>query len=169
MHRAAVALLGVTVLWVLTACTRDSGEGNSLLPPPPTSSPRPPHSTAPTHEPPAPLPSVPASPSASASATGFPESYVVACGGKPTAAQVIAVVRRQPSLLAAGASVVASVGPLCAGTWQYTVLDVTDHEPMQVVTKGRPSSLTFVTAGTNVCTVDVRAAAPVALLSAANC
>jgi hypothetical protein len=82
---------------------------------------------------------------------------------------VIAVVRRQPSLLAPGVSVSATVGPLCAGTWQYTVLSVADHEPMQVVTKGVPSSLTFVTAGTNVCTVDVRAAAPVALLSAANC
>jgi len=82
---------------------------------------------------------------------------------------VIAVVRRHGSLLTTGASVSATTGPLCAGTWQYTVLAVPDHEPLQVVTKGPPSALQFVTAGTNVCTVDVRAGAPVALLSTANC
>jgi hypothetical protein len=169
MRNAAGALLSVTLLLVSTGCTRESSGGNSLLPPPPTSSPRPSHSGVPTGEPTAPLPAVPTTPSATPSPSTFPESYVSPCDGKPSAAQVIAVVRRQPSLLASGASVSAIVGPLCAGSWQYTVLSVTDHEPMQVVTKGRPSSLTFVTAGTNVCTVDVRAAAPVALLSTANC
>ena len=61
------------------------------------------------------------------------------------------------------------VAPLAAESAGYLLLAVADHEPMQVVTKGPPAELTFVTAGTNVCTVDVRAAAPVALLSAANC
>ena len=49
------------------------------------------------------------------------------------------------------------------------MLAVPNHEPLQVVTKGAPWALTFVTAGTNVCTVDVRAGAPVAMLTTANC
>ena len=103
------------------------------------------------------------------SATAFPEGYAVTCAGRPTADQVIAVVRRQDSLLPAGSSVTVTTGPLCAGTWQYTVLQVPGHEPLQVVTKGQPAALTFVTAGTNVCTVDVRANAPYGLQSAAAC
>jgi hypothetical protein len=99
----------------------------------------------------------------------FAEGFVVACNGRPTAEQVITVVRRQPSLLPGNTSVSAKTGPLCAGIWQYTVLAVGDREPLQVVTRGAPTSLTFVTAGTNVCTVDVRANAPVALLTVANC
>jgi hypothetical protein len=105
----------------------------------------------------------------SASPTAFSEGYVVACNGRPSAEQVIAVVRRQPSLVTGNATMTAKTGPLCAGTWQYTVLAVGDREPLQVITRGAPGSLTFVTAGTNVCTVDVRASAPVALLTAANC
>jgi hypothetical protein len=169
MHNAAGALLGVTLLLAVTGCTRDSSGDNSLLPPPPTSAPQPTRPREPAAEPTAPLPPVPTTPSATPSPTGFPESYVSPCNGKPSAAQVIAVVRRQPALLAHGATATATVGPLCSGTWQYTVLAVTDREPMQVVTKGRPGSLTFVTAGTDVCTVDVRAEAPVALLTTADC
>jgi hypothetical protein len=51
-------------------------------------------------------------------------------------------------------------GPLCAGDWQYTVLAVTGHEELQVVTRGKPTELELVTAGTDVCGVEVRAAAP---------
>lgn len=101
--------------------------------------------------------------------TGFPETSAVPCAGRPTGDQVIAVVRGQGSLLPSGASVRVQTGPLCAGSWQYTVLQIPDHEPLQVVTKQAPTALTFVTAGTNVCTVDVRANAPVGLQRAATC
>jgi hypothetical protein len=65
--------------------------------------------------------------------------------------------------------VTARTGPLCAGTWQYTVLAVTGREPLQVVTKGPASALVLVTAGTDVCSVPVRTEAPAGIVSAAHC
>jgi hypothetical protein len=94
---------------------------------------------------------------------------VQSCAGRPSGDQVISVVRRQPSLLPTGSTVSVQTGPLCAGVWQYTVLRVANHEPMQVITRGSPQSLVFVTAGTDVCTVEVRANAPLAILTSANC
>lgn len=165
--RPAVAVLPVALLVTLAGCVHESGSGTSLFPARPTSSsPIPPPPSLP------PLQASTSRPPASTTSptpTAFSEGYVVACNGRPSAEQVIAVVRRQPSLLPGNTTVTAKTGPLCAGTWQYTVLVAGDREPLQVVTRGAPGSLTFVTAGTNVCTVDVRAGAPVALLSAANC
>src|SRR5689334_9061680 len=170
MRLGAAALLPFALLPVLAGCIHESGGDGPLLPTPPTSSPLPPppalNAPEPTTTAPVLPPSVPTTPP---SPSGFSESYVVPCGGRPSASQVIAVVRRPGSLLAAGVPVSATTGPLCSGIWQYTVLAVPDHEPLQVVTKGSPSALQFVTAGTNVCTVDVRAGAPVALLTTANC
>jgi hypothetical protein len=168
MRLGAAALLPFVLLPVLAGCIHESGGDGSLLPTPPSSSPQPPPPALNAPEPATP-PSPPSATTASPSPTGFSESYVVPCNGRPSAAQVISAVRRHGSLLTAGVSVSATTGPLCSGTWQYTVLAVPDHEPLQVVTKGSPSALQFVTAGTNVCTVDVRAGAPVALLTAANC
>lgn len=101
--------------------------------------------------------------------TAFSDSFAVNCAGRPTPEQVIAVVRRQPSLLPSSAGITVKTGPLCAGTWQYTVLEVTGSEPLQVVTRGAPAALAFVTAGTNVCTVDVRAYAPIGIRDTARC
>ncbi len=169
MRLGAAALLPFALLPVLAGCIHESGGDGPLLPTPPTSSPLPPPPALNAPEPTTTPPSPPSVPTTSPPPTGFSESYVVSCNGRPSASQVIAVVRRHGSLLAGGASVSATTGPLCAGIWQYTVLAVPDHEPLQVVTKGSPSALQFVTAGTNVCTVDVRAGAPVALLTTANC
>jgi hypothetical protein len=168
---AALLFLPFGLLPLLTGCLHASGSDGPLLPTPPTSSPLPPPPALNAPEPTAtsPTPAPPSVPTTTSSPTGFSESYVVPCSGHPSAAQVIAVVRRHGSLLAPGVSVSATTGPLCSGTWQYTVLAVPDHEPLQVVTKGAPPALQFVTAGTDVCTVDVRAGAPVALLSTANC
>ena len=58
---------------------------------------------------------------------------------------------------------------LPTGTWQYTVLNVANSEPLQVITKGSPSALTVVTAGTDPCTIEVTATAPRALVTAAGC
>jgi hypothetical protein len=66
-------------------------------------------------------------------------------------------------------TVTAELGPLCAGTWQYTVLGVPGRESLQVVTKGPPNGLVLVTAGTDVCTNEVRAQAPDGIVAAAHC
>jgi hypothetical protein len=109
------------------------------------------------------LPTPPPSP------TGFPETYAVACEGKPTGTQVIRAVRRQAGLLPASARATVDTGPLCSGTWQYTVVVVAGREPLAVVTRGRPGSLRLVTAGTNVCSIPVRTEAPIGIRTAAAC
>lgn len=102
-------------------------------------------------------------------ATAFPEGTAVSCGTNPSADRVLAALRRVPGLLPAGAAVTVRTGPLCAGTWQYTVIDVTDREPLQAITQGPADDLQFVTAGTNVCTAGVRSTAPYAIFVLAGC
>jgi hypothetical protein len=99
----------------------------------------------------------------------FAEEYAVECAGRPSADQVIALVRRTGGLLPRTGSVTVTKGPLCAGTWQYTVFSVPGKEPLQVVSRGAPDDLTMVTAGTDVCSIPVRTAAPVGIRSAALC
>jgi hypothetical protein len=60
-------------------------------------------------------------------------------------------------------------GPLCAGSWQYTVMNVPGREALQVVTRGSGGALTVVTAGTYVCIPEVVGAAPAGIVSAAHC
>jgi hypothetical protein len=98
----------------------------------------------------------------------FPEGYAVSCAGQPGAAQVTAVLKAR-GLLASTEVATPQTGPLCAGTWQYTVLTVTGREPLQVVTKGAPSALVLVTAGTDVCSVTVRTEAPAGIVAVAHC
>lgn len=102
-------------------------------------------------------------------ASGFPETLAVSCAGRPSGAQIIRLVRRGAGVLPTGVRVSVDVGPLCAGTWQYTVLAVAGHEPLAVVTRGRPGGLRVVTAGTNVCTIPVRTEAPIGIRTAAAC
>lgn len=106
-------------------------------------------------------PTVPATSSAPAgSVTPMPAaSTAVDCGGDPTGEQVIALLRRSAGL-PDGVTMTVAVRPRCAGTWQYTVVEVSGHEPMQVVSTGRPTALTLVTAGTDVCNIRVRTEAP---------
>jgi hypothetical protein len=92
--------------------------------------------------------------------TGFSESVAVPCSGRPSGQQVLSVVRNTGGLLPGGVRVTIKTGPLCAGTWQYSVLAVPGGEPMQVVTNGPPGDLNLITAGTDVCSVPVRATAP---------
>jgi hypothetical protein len=84
------------------------------------------------------------------------------CTEGPTGAQIVALVRNA-GILPGGVAARARTGPLCAAGWQYTVLSVTGHEELQVVTRGQPGSLTIVTVGTDVCTVDVRTTGPAAV------
>ena len=99
----------------------------------------------------------------------FGEAFAVSCAGHPTADQVIAVLRRSGSFLPAGATVTVRTMPQCAGEWQYTVISIPQHDPLQVVTKGPPSALQLVTAGTDVCNIPVRTQAPQGIRSLARC
>ncbi|MFI9529735.1 hypothetical protein [Micromonospora rosaria] len=83
-----------------------------------------------------------------------------ACSNGPSASTVIALVRGRPRLLPTGARAKVQTGPLCADDWHWTMLDVTGHERLQVVTRGKPGAPELVTAGTDVCTAEVRATAP---------
>jgi hypothetical protein len=97
------------------------------------------------------------------------DTVAVACGGRPSASQVIAAVRRDRNLLPQGVTPQVLTGPLCAGSWQYTIMSIPEHDPLQVVTRGSASSLTVVIAGTYVCTPEVTGAAPRGIVSAAHC
>jgi hypothetical protein len=108
-----------------------------------------------------------ARPSASA-LPSFPDGYAVSCAGYPAVSRVIALLRGK-QVIGRSASVTATVGPLCAGGWQYTVLAESGREPLQVVTQGKPASLVLVTAGTDVCTPLVRTQAPAGILAVVHC
>ena len=112
-----------------------------------------------------PRPSGPTPTAAAASATPIPEFSSVACNGRPTGDQVLALVKRQTAINPSKAI----TQPVCAGTWHYTVLEVLDREPLQVLSKGDPAALQLMAIGTDVCTVDVRRQAPTGILLAASC
>jgi hypothetical protein len=95
------------------------------------------------------------------------DEAAVSCAGAPDGDAVLAVLR-DASLLTADQGTV-TTGPLCADTWQYTVVSVPDRDPLRVVTSGPPDDLTLVTAGTDVCTIEVRVHAPTGILVAASC
>jgi hypothetical protein len=144
------------------------GSPPELRPPDVTAAPSPPV-TAPATTPPA-LPTLPVTPSTSSppSPTGFAEAVAVPCAGRPGARQVITVLRRA-GLLSSSANASVTSGPLCAGTWQWSVIEVAGREPLQVVTRGAPGALRLVTAGTDVCSIPVRTGAPAGIRAAASC
>jgi hypothetical protein len=112
-------------------------------------------------------PTTTAAPSPTApSPTGFPESSVVSCGGRPGGTEVLAVLRRA-GLATSSTTAQVSTGPMCAGTWQWSVVQFPNADPLQVVTRGPAGSLTLVTAGTDVCSIPVRTEAPAGIRAAA--
>jgi hypothetical protein len=129
--------------------------------PGPLPSPSPTAAPSPTPPPPTLEPSPTATP-------GFSQQIAVDCGAQVPDGDIVALLR-SAGLLPAGVLATVSNGPLCAGTWQYAVVRVPDREPLQVVTRGAPGALTLVTAGTNVCTVEVRIEAPPGIRTAAAC
>ena len=110
-----------------------------------------------------------ASPSVAAAAPSFGELVALPCAGRPGVDAVVALLRRTPGAPPSSVAVTVQSGPLCAGGWQYTVVLPDRREPLQVVTRGEPDALTMVTAGTDVCTIEVRSAAPQGIRSAAHC
>lgn len=109
-------------------------------------------------------------PSSGVGATTSPSAGRVAtsCDGEPAEEQILALLRDEQLLTAETEATVAE-GPLCADDWQYTVVVVPDRDPLQVITSGEPDDLVLVTAGTDVCTVDVRVRAPLGIRNAASC
>jgi hypothetical protein len=97
--------------------------------------------------------------------TPFPEYVAVDCAGRPTPEQVIAVVRRDTDIDPGG--VITS--PLCAGTWQYTLLSVPGREPVKVLTRSVAGGFELVAAGTDVCSLDIQHQAPSGVYTAASC
>jgi hypothetical protein len=94
------------------------------------------------------------------------DSGLTPCGNDPSQAQVTSLLRRTANL-PRNARVTFQVGPLCAEDWQYSVVVVPDREPLQAVTTGPANALRLVTAGTEVCTIRIRAEAPTAVRTAA--
>ncbi|WP_432982242.1 hypothetical protein [Dactylosporangium sp. CA-233914] len=168
--RTGAAVLGIVILGLLLGACRHPTESAPPPPKPSLISQQPLVPVfPPTEEPPVPSRTPSPSRSGSPSPTGFSEAYVSYCNGRPSGDQVIAAVRRFRSNLPSGSGVSVQKAPECAGIWQYTVLNVAESEPLQVITKGDPASLTVVTLGTDPCTVEVRAAAPPALLGTVGC
>ncbi|GAA5189413.1 hypothetical protein GCM10023322_42200 [Rugosimonospora acidiphila] len=99
---------------------------------------------------------------------GFADDTAVSCAGQPSADQVIGKVRGA-GLVTGDTKLTVQLGPLCAGSWQYTIFEVADREPLQVVTEGQPSALTLVTAGTDVCSTVVFGQAPPGIINVAQC
>nr|MDT0659818.1 hypothetical protein [Micromonospora sp. DSM 115978] len=155
----ARSLVAVCVL-ALVACgtppeLRD--RPGSSVPPPGTPSPLA-TSATPTQ------PAAPTQPPKRAAPTGFGETIAVPCAGRPSGQQVVSLLRDTDGVLPSGARITTvTAGPFCAGTWQYTVVSVKSERgqgPLQVVTNGPPDDLNMITAGTDVCSVPVRATAP---------
>jgi hypothetical protein len=165
------AALAVCVALAATGALASCGVPPELRPRPGSSVPRPsvsPSPSGPTGSPTAVV--IPPGATATASpAPSFAEEYALPCAGNPTADQVIALVRRAGGLLPRTGSVTVAKGPLCAGSWQYTIFSVPGKEPLQVVSRGAPGDLTMVTAGTDVCSIPVRTAAPAGIRNAALC
>ncbi|MFJ6199492.1 hypothetical protein [Micromonospora sp. NPDC092111] len=88
-------------------------------------------------------------------------AVAVACRGRPSADRVVRLLRGD--VLPRDVPVRAVEGPLCADGWQYTVLAVSGHEELQAVSREESGALRLVTAGTDVCSIEVRAAAPPAI------
>jgi hypothetical protein len=102
------------------------------------------------------------------SSPGFSEDFAQPCGGEPSEGQLLGLLRAE-GLLEQGSGAEVAEGPLCAGSWQYTVVTVPDLDPLLVVSEGEPDDLELVTAGTDVCTPKVRIQAPPGIRAAAAC
>lgn len=164
---AALALLAGPAL--LAGCARADDASPSATPSRTSLSRAPSPGATGTSPSPAAVPSRFPNPTPSPAGTVFDERTAVPCAGRPSGEQIIALLRRTGGFIPSGANATVTTGPMCAGTWQYTVVAVPGRDPLQVVTKGAPTALELVTAGTDVCTVDVRALAPAGIRAITRC
>ncbi|MET0416512.1 MAG: hypothetical protein ABW022_10885 [Actinoplanes sp.] len=96
------------------------------------------------------------------SATPTP-AHAGRCTGQPTGAQILALIRGKDGV--PNASLRIFEGPFCSGNWTLTTVEEVGRtedqlEPLMVVSTGRGSTLTFITAGSDVCTKRVETEAP---------
>jgi hypothetical protein len=85
------------------------------------------------------------------------------CTSGPTGAQVLAVIKGKPGI--PNETLEVHAGPYCSGSWQFTELEIAGKnadqvEPLLVVTTGKPTALTLVEAGADVCSDRVQHDAP---------
>jgi hypothetical protein len=160
-RRTFVAVIAGAASCALLAAGCDKPPGLEQ-PPARKPTPAPPTPSVPTTTP----PTLPPTSTAAPSPTGFAEATAVNCGGNPGGREVLAVLRRV-GLVTSSTSARVVTGPMCAGTWQWTVVRMPDADPLQVVTRGAPGSLRLVTAGTDVCSIPVRTGAPAGIRAAA--
>ncbi|MBQ1043767.1 hypothetical protein KBX35_21835 [Micromonospora sp. C32] len=106
-----------------------------------------------------PAPAASVTPSAPALSPSTPAA-ATPCRGRPSGDRIVALLRGSAGVLPRDVRVTVATGPLCAEGWQYTVLAVTGHEELQVVTRGETGTPKLVTAGTDVCGVEVWTLAP---------
>ncbi len=165
----AAAGLAVALAVALAGCQRPPDPPRAGPATPTVSGPAAAASASPRPRPSSPAPPSPTRATPSPTATGFAETTAVPCAGRPTPAAVLDALRRTPGLLPAGVAPTVASGPLCAGSWQYSVVTAPEREPLRVVTRTVGAGLELVTAGTDVCSVDVRAAAPPGILAVARC
>lgn len=159
---ATVGLVGVALAVAAAACS-PTAIPPSGLPIGPASPPSPPAFSF------SPAPAIPVRPGLSSSPSArFADDTAVDCAGFPPVAPVVALLRSK-GIVGRSTSVTARVGPLCAGSWQYTVVVTGAQEELQVVTTGPPSRLRLITAGTYVCTPEVLTQAPAGILTVAQC
>ncbi|MFI1992387.1 hypothetical protein [Actinoplanes sp. NPDC020271] len=90
-------------------------------------------------------------------------AHAAKCSGEPTGAQILTLVKGHDGI--PNKTLQVQDGPFCADTWSFTVLRLAgagtdDQEPLNVVASGAGSSLTFITAGSDVCNPQVQTSAP---------
>ncbi|MBW4703870.1 hypothetical protein [Micromonospora sp. RL09-050-HVF-A] len=163
-HRPVTGRIVVALLAVLpaTGCAAPPPDPPPVPLAPPTPAVSAPPATSPGMPPVTPtLPVIPTRPSTPPQPTPTAATVATACAGRPSANSVIGLLRSD--VLPGDVSVRAVEGPLCADGWHYTVLAVSGHEELQAVSRGEPGALRLVTAGTDVCSIEVKAVAPSAI------
>jgi hypothetical protein len=90
-------------------------------------------------------------------------THAAKCATEPTGAQILALIKGQPGIPSDPLRV--SEGPYCSGTWTLTKVEVTgknanEVDPLMVVSTGKGTGLTMVTAGSDVCIDRVQNEAP---------
>ncbi|MFI5834315.1 hypothetical protein ACIA5A_11630 [Micromonospora sp. NPDC051300] len=158
MPRTTPLTATLFALLALTACGRPP---ELREPPATTGAPRASASATPSNATPtAPATATPSAPAVPPAPTApAPDPAATPCRGAPSGTRIVALLRGSAGVLPRTVRVTVRTGPLCAEGWHYTVLAVAGHEELQAVTRGR-DKLTLVTAGTDVCGVEVRATAP---------
>ena len=116
-----------------------------------------------------PYPTLTTTPTTPASPTPSPAAK---CKNGPTGAQVLAAVKGRAGIPDEDLDLHA--GPYCSGSWQFTELEIAgkdddEVEPLLVVTRGKPSALTVVETGADVCSDQVQNDAPPGIRVRACC